>query len=206
MKRYEDDTSLCFARLGQRVLTILCMCLFLAINVFSRDTTSFTAPPLADSALLTAKFDSVRQILSTNDVGVQSTGKTAASPSKAIKSESMLFVLARVMGSLALIIALILGIAFIVKKGGFVGSSKPGGNGSMDLVETLSLGTHRSIALVRVLDSVYVLAQTSTNITLLEQISGDRALELIASTKGGVSIARFKDVFDTFMGRMRKPS
>jgi flagellar biogenesis protein FliO len=92
----------------------------------------------------------------------------------------------------------------VIKRLGLAGGSKIGG-GSMDVLEALPVGQNRTIMLVRVRDIVYVLAQTQHQITLLDKVEGDRALEVISSSKGTVSISQFKDVFNDFMGRIKKP-
>jgi hypothetical protein len=40
---------------------------------------------------------------------------------------------------------------------------------------------------------------------LLEKIEGQRAIDLIASSKGGSSITQFRDAFNNFIGKIKKP-
>jgi hypothetical protein len=55
------------------------------------------------------------------------------------------------------------------------------------------------------MDTVYLLGQTPTSIVLLEKIEGQKAIDLIASSKGGGgSVMQFKDVFNNFMGKNKK--
>ncbi len=118
-------------------------------------------------------------------------------------SDNYFFLSMRIVGYLILI-ALLIGTAlWFIKKMGLSGTSRIGG-GSMDLLEALPIGQNRSLILVRVMNTVYVLAQTPQNITLLETIEGEKAVELIASTKGGTSIVQFKDVFNNFIGKIKK--
>lgn len=105
----------------------------------------------------------------------------------------------------ALIIGAILFVTWGIKRLGLAGRSKIRG-GSMDVLEALPLGQNRNVLLVRVTDKVYLLAQTQNQITVLDTITGEKALELISSSKGVVSIMQFKDVFNNFMGKMKKPS
>jgi flagellar biosynthetic protein FliO len=90
-----------------------------------------------------------------------------------------------------------------IKRIGLAGRSKIGG-GSMDVLEALPLGQNRAIVLVRVVDKVYLIGQTQNQISVLETIEGQKALELISTTKGVVSMAQFKDVFNNFMGKFKK--
>ena len=105
----------------------------------------------------------------------------------------------------ALIIGAILFVTWGIKRLGLAGRSKIRG-GSMDVLEALPLGQNRNVLLVRVTDKVYLLAQTQNQITVLDTITGEKAIELISSSKGVVSIMQFKDVFNNFMGKMKKPS
>jgi flagellar biogenesis protein FliO len=95
-------------------------------------------------------------------------------------------------------------VAWIVKKVGIAGASRLG-TGSMDVLEVLPFGQNRAAVLIRVLDAVYLLGQTPGSIVLLEKIEGQKAIDLIASTKGGTSIVQFKDAFNNFIGKIKKP-
>ncbi|MGD9200850.1 MAG: flagellar biosynthetic protein FliO [Chitinispirillia bacterium] len=119
------------------------------------------------------------------------------------ESDSYFFVTLKIMMYLIIITMVIVFGIWIIKKMGLYGTSRIGG-GSMDLLETLPIGQNRSVVLLRIMDSVMVVAQTAQKITLLDKIEGEKAVELIASTKGGTSIVRFKDHFNNFMQKIRK--
>lgn len=74
----------------------------------------------------------------------------------------------------------------------------------MDVLEILPFGQNRTITMVRVMDAVYLLGQTPQSIVLLEKIEGQKAIDLIASSKGGSSIVQFKDAFNSFLSKMKK--
>jgi flagellar biosynthetic protein FliO len=118
-------------------------------------------------------------------------------------TENWGIVVFRIFLYLGITIAAIFLVIWGIKRLGLVGRSKIGG-GSMDVLEALSLGANKSVVLVRVLDKVYLLGQTQNQISVLETIEGSKAIELISSTKGVVSIAQFKDVFGSFMGKFKK--
>jgi len=120
-------------------------------------------------------------------------------------SDSYPAIIIRITLYLALIIAVIFVVAWIVRKVGITGTSKIGGGGSMDILEVLPLGQNRNAVLIRVQDTVYLLGQTPNNIILLEKIEGQKAIDLIASSKGGSSIMQFKDAFNNFIGKIKKP-
>ncbi|MCL2183578.1 MAG: flagellar biosynthetic protein FliO [Chitinispirillia bacterium] len=119
------------------------------------------------------------------------------------RTENYAIVLLRITGSLVIITAVILCIAWAVRKIGVAGVSKVGGGSNMDVIETLYLGQNRGAALMRVGDTVYLVGHTPENIVLLEKIEGDKAIGLIASSKSG-GTAGFKDVLNNFMGKMKK--
>lgn len=123
----------------------------------------------------------------------------------AAEEESFVLIVLRIIGYLALVLVLIFLIAWGVRKAGLAGGSKMGG-GSMDVLEALPLGQNRALLLVRVTDRVYLLGQSQSRIDMLETYESDKALEIISSTKGGVSMTQFKDVFGSFMGKLRKSS
>jgi flagellar biosynthetic protein FliO len=119
------------------------------------------------------------------------------------KSENLLLVSLRIAGYLVLVLGVIFGLLWLIRKMGVAGANRPGGS-SMDILEVLPFGQNRGIMLVRVMDKVLVLSQTAQQIQLLESIEGEKALELIASTKGGTSIVKFKDLFNSFVDKMKK--
>jgi len=117
--------------------------------------------------------------------------------------ESFAIVLLRITGFLVVITALIFCAAWAVRKVGVAGVAKVGGGNNMDIIETLYLGQNRGAALMRVGDAVYLVGHTQENIVLLEKIEGEKAIDLIASSKGGGAMS-FKDALNNFMGKMKK--
>jgi flagellar biosynthetic protein FliO len=118
--------------------------------------------------------------------------------------ENYALVMLRIVGYLAVITMVIVALAWAVRKFGVAGVSKVGGGNNMDVIETLYLGQNKGAALVRLGDTVYFLGHTSENIVLLEKIEGEKAIEFIASSKGGTSIMNFKDAFNNFLGKMKR--
>jgi flagellar biogenesis protein FliO len=110
----------------------------------------------------------------------------------------------KVMLYLLIVVVAIVGVAWLFKKGGIAGSSKVGGGGAMEIVEALGTGRERAVLLVRVVDTIYVLGQTQNSISVIDKFEGQKALEVISQTRGGVSIAKFKDVFNQFMEKFKK--
>ena len=132
-------------------------------------------------------------------------GAAASSePATKIEKINLGWLILRLCFYFALIIGAIIFVTWGIKRLGLAGRSKIRG-GSMDILEALPLGQNKSVLLVRVTDRVYLLAQTQNQITVLDTITGEKAIELISSSKGVVSIMQFKDVFNNFMGKMKKP-
>jgi len=141
------------------------------------------------------------------DTDRASAASASAPQTSATKTEkvNLGWLIVRLCFYFALIIGAILFVTWGIKRLGLAGRSKIRG-GSMDILEALPLGQNRNVLLVRVTDKVYLLAQTQNQITVLDTITGEKAIELISSSKGVVSIMQFKDVFNNFMGKMKKPS
>ena len=118
--------------------------------------------------------------------------------------ENYAIVILRMIGYLAIVLIVIFAVAWIIRKIGLVGTSKVGGGGSMDIIEVLPFGQNRNAVLIRVADTVYLLGQTPESMVLLEKIEGQKAIDLIASTKSGTSVMNFKEAFNSFIGKMKK--
>jgi flagellar biosynthetic protein FliO len=171
-------------------------CLFLIIII---STVSWSQTP----KMGTGDFDigKVREaIFDQQDTNVNADPvQTAKSP------ESYTLVIVRIIMYLAIVIAIIFAVAWIARKSGLTGTSRIGGGGAMDVLEVLPFGQNRNAILVRVMDSVYLLGQTPNSIVLLEKIEGQKAIDLISTSKGGSSVTQFKDAFNNFLGKIKKP-
>ena len=141
----------------------------------------------------------VRNAIYATDSGL---GETVAPE---VKEEKLAAVIIRITVYLAIIISAILITAWFLRKNGMK-AVRGGGGGAMDVIESISTGPNRSLTMVRVMDEIYLLSQTATNIEMLDKIGGQKALDIIASSKGGGTIMQFKDAFNNFMGKMRKTS
>lgn len=117
--------------------------------------------------------------------------------------ESLVPVVLRIMLYLGIVIILILVISWFIRQKGL--QAVRGGGGAMDIIETLSIGQNRMLVMVRILDEIYLVSQTPSSISLLDKIGGQKAMDIISSSKGGGTIMHFKDAFNNFMGKMKKP-
>ena len=123
-------------------------------------------------------------------------------PLPAGERENIIMVVLRITLYLGLLVAVILGVSWFLKRKGLQAVR---GDGAMDVIETLPVGQNRMLLLIRVLDEIYLVGQTSSSITLLDKLSGQKAMDVIASSRGGGTIMNFKDAFNSFMGKMKKP-
>lgn len=147
-------------------------------------------------------FKKLQEAIS-NQSDTQLTGNNPVPRSEKKESDSYIWVVFRITLYLAIVIGVIFLVAWIVRKAG-IGNSRIGGAGNMDILEVLQTGQNRNAVLIRVMDSVYLIGQTQTSMVLLEKIEGQKAINLIASSKGGGSVMQFKEVFNNFMGKMKK--
>jgi len=142
-------------------------------------------------------IEKVRRAAQYSDTG---DGDSAvASPAR----ENMVSVVLRIMLYLGVVIVLILIISWFFRQKGL--QAVRGGGGAMDIIETLPIGQNRMLLMVRILDEIYLISQTATSITMLDKIGGQKAMDIISSSKGGGTIMHFKDAFNSFMGKMKKP-
>lgn len=174
------------------LLTFLLLCFFILLTV----PPSITAQDPPPNTYGSFDINKVRQAMGDTGLG--------AVPSAVQKPVSIAFLLARILISLALLTAAVIGLLWILKKSGFSGTSRLGGGASMDVVEVLPLGQNRSIFLVRLTDKILVIAQTPHHTALLDTIEGPRAIEIIAGHAEGPAMAPFKDVFNTFIEKLKK--
>jgi len=123
-------------------------------------------------------------------------------PEKTVERENVFSVIARIMFYLGVVVILIVIIALFFKKKARQGSR--GAGGAMDVIESLSIGANRMLVMVRVMDEIYLLSQTATAVVLIDKIGGQKALDMIASSKGGGTMIHFKDALNSFMGKMKK--
>ncbi len=162
---------------------------------------------LSDRALFEKKLEFARnRAHGDNDELFADSTLTGTSLPMHSKSETIGFgtLVVRIAGYLALVAVLILGIAWFLRKSGARGRSPAGG--AIDIVENISIGQGRNVTLVRIQDTILVVGHTPHTVALLDRIEGQKAVELIAATKGGTSVEQFKDVFSTFVGKMKKSS
>jgi flagellar biogenesis protein FliO len=144
-------------------------------------------------------INKVRKAVQYTDTGLGETGIPQT------QRENITILILRIVLYLGVVIILIVTIAwFVRKKGLHVVRGNIGG--AMDVIETLPIGQNRMIAMVRVMDEIYLISMTATDVALLDKIGGEKALEIISASKGGGTIMPFKEAFDNFMGKIRKPS
>lgn len=135
-----------------------------------------------------------------DDTAAAPTGRDAAAPQE--NAQSLIWLTVKLCGVLAGVLLLLYVVVRLLKRGGMTGAH--GGSGTIDVLEAASLGPQRNLVLVRVLDTVYVLGQTQQQITLLEKIEGEQAMEVISSSRQATSLSRFKDVFDSFLSKHKE--
>jgi len=183
-----------------RALSVLCIVglIFTAFTFAQKSKTGDFDIKKVHEAVKTGIADSVSRESAAFPGADTKDGKNAI-------GDNVMIVSLRIIGYLVFITLVIVLVIWFIKRLGLSGTSRIGG-GSMDLLEALPIGQNRSLILVRVMDAVYVLTQSSQNVTLIEKIEGDKAVELIATTKGGTSIVQFRDVFNNFIGKIKKSS
>ncbi|MBN2036807.1 MAG: flagellar biosynthetic protein FliO [Chitinispirillaceae bacterium] len=129
----------------------------------------------------------------------------AGQKSAANQATNYTLIIFRIFGSLIVIIALIYLVSWLIRKSGVGGgTSRIGGGGSMDVLEVLPLGQNRHAVLLRVMDTVYLCGHTQSNISLIDKIEGQRAVEIMTAGKGASTVVQFKEAFSQFMTKIKK--
>jgi len=155
------------------------------------------------------RFDINKVISAAKKDIIASPGKTEDTIARNGKNELLkdnyFIVLLKSMGFLVIVIIIIAGFLWLIKKTGLNRVGR-GASSTKDIIETLPTGQNKCIHLIRIMDIVYVIAQTPQNMTLIDTIEHQKAVELIASAKGGTSIVHFKDIFNKFLDKIKKAS
>jgi flagellar biosynthetic protein FliO len=116
------------------------------------------------------------------------------------------FVVFRIIFTLAIIIALLIGATWLIKKFGIGRTSSVGGRGVMDILEVLPLGQNRNMVLFRVQEKVYLCGQTASTLSLIDKIDGTEAATILSSAKARPITGQFKEAFNQFITKMKNPS
>jgi flagellar protein FliO/FliZ len=141
-------------------------------------------------------------------MGAQSGGDSAAAAATGARKEGLsgVFVVFRIMLSLAVIIALLVGATWLIKKYGLGRTSSIGTRGVMDVLEVLPLGQNRNVVLFKVQDKVYLCGQTAANLSLIDKIDGPEAASILSSARARPITGQFKEAFTQFVTKMKKSS
>ena len=162
-----------------RISSVLLACLFLFL----------VSSPAQETQSGTGDFDINKVREAVSSIGDSSLGNYTAPAKENINYTSVVF---RIVFYLALIVLLILGLAWFMRKAGIAGTSKIGGGGAMDVLEVLPFGQNRNAILIRVMDRFTSGTDSKFNCASGED-RGTEGNDLIASSKGS-SITQFKDV------------
>ena len=181
----------------RKTLPAIALVLFCLVAIAAHNACAQSRPDIG-----TFDINKVRNAASSDTALTADSAAASAVPARAGAKENWSLVILRIALYLGITIVAIFFVVWGIKKAGLAGRSRLGA-GSMDVLEALPLGPNKSIALVRVVDKVYLIGQTQTQISVLDTVEGQKAIELISSSKGVVSMSQFKDVFSSFMDRFK---
>jgi len=135
----------------------------------------------------------------TNDSLIQDA--TGTSVEEAV---SPIFVLFRIIGSLALLTVVIIGVVGALKKTGVGSKLEQAQNSPLELLDELPTGPGTSVLLVRFGDKVHLLGQGSSSVTAIDSVEGEKALEIIAESSGGKSVGTFRANLNKYVMNLPK--
>jgi len=117
---------------------------------------------------------------------------------------SPVFLVFRIIGSLALMAALVFGVVWGIRKAGLFEPVAVNADSPLELLDELTTGSGNSIVLVRFEDRVLMLGQTGSSMTTLETFEGDAAKKLIANSAGGKSVGTFRANLNKYVMNLQK--
>ena len=115
-------------------------------------------------------------------------------------------VILRIIGSLAIVLALVAGTATIIRKTGLFrqsGINAASQTPSMSVLEALSTGLNGAVLLIRCEEQVFLVGQTQSNYTFLQELNSDTARKIIESKAGNETITSFKTSLANFMQNIK---
>jgi len=115
-------------------------------------------------------------------------------------------IILRIVGSLAIVLAIVAFVAWGVRKSGVFGKGiavSTGQTPSMSVLEALVTGQGGMILLLRCEKQVFLVGQTPTNYTLLRELDEGAAQKIIESKGGNETIASFKNSLANFMQNVK---
>jgi flagellar biosynthetic protein FliO len=178
------------------IITACVVLLVGAPGLFSQETEQKVGKFSIEKVKALANDPSVTAVVQDNDADQKNNGNPAT---------SYTLIIFRIFGSLVVIIALIYLVSWLIRKSGLGGgTSRIGGGGSMDVLEVLPLGQNRHAVLLRVMDTVYLCGHTQSNISLIDKIEGQRAIEIMTAGKGASTVVPFKEAFNQFMTKIKR--
>jgi len=121
--------------------------------------------------------------------------------------DGMGIILLRIVGSLALVLAILAAAVWGIRKSGIViGQNVPAAapqTPSMSVLEALSTGYSGTILLVRCEEQVFLIGQTPSNYTLLQELQEDVAKKIVESKSGNETVGSFKNSLANFMQNLK---
>lgn len=119
---------------------------------------------------------------------------------------SPVFVVFRIIGSLALVSVLLVGFVWGIRKSGMVAKVPVNSDSSLELLEELQTGQGNSLLMVRFNEKVILLGQTGSSFSAIDSVEGEVAEELIAKSAGGRSVGTFRANLNKYVNSLQKGS
>lgn len=110
-------------------------------------------------------------------------------------SISFMWSFLKMLCSLALVLALMLGAMVVIRKYFYPSASAPGGDSLIRIVASRHLGPKSSFLLVEVLDKVLLIGIANQQMSLLTEITSPEALEQLRGRRGAAGAAAGPDSF-----------
>jgi flagellar biosynthetic protein FliO len=149
----------------------------------------------ADRNVVTAEATSIK---ATPEAGITSGGgvESASEP-------SLMAAIAKMVSALAIVILVVYGALYALRKLMGRKYSGAGGHGSLEVLETTYVGQHKTISLVRVGDRSVLVGVTDQQISTLTELDADETATLTSEVARPVASGNFSRALSTAAGKLK---
>jgi len=117
-----------------------------------------------------------------NGSGAQSDPQPSVEPAEQIQNPGIVSAVVKMVSALALVIALVYGALYMLRRLMGRRLKGSGGNGSLEVLETTYVGQHKAISLVRVGQRSVLVGVTDSQITTLTELDIEETEEILGAS------------------------
>ena len=138
-----------------------------------------------------------------NGSGTQSEQQPPVEPAQQIENPGVVGAMVKMIGALALVIALVYGALYMLRRLMGRRLKGSGGIGSLEVLETTYVGQHKAISLVRVGHRSVLVGVTDNQITTLTELDVEETEEILGTSTQPAKTERFSGVLSGAVERLK---